>query len=227
VLAQHRVRHHEPGLSPQERGIDTNLVKDDPLGQGSVGAIVARNFKRVRTARGVSLAALARHSGVARATLHTLEAGSANPTLETLNTVAGVLGVTLGELVSEDAPPAARVIRATDTDELLGEGFGAHLLRRFNAGPGGTIELYVLRVDKGHDVVSHQHPVGVFEHILVHHGRLKAGPESALVELGPGDYMSFAADQTHEYVSPDGMTVATLLMHYPAVMPASVSDAES
>ena len=188
---------------------------------------MARNFKRVRVARGISLAALARHSGVARATLHALEAGSANPTLETLNTVASVLGVTLGELVTEGEPPAVQVIRASETEDLYGEGFGAHLLRRFNAGSGGIIELYLLRVDLGHDVVSHKHSVGVFEHIVVHSGRLSAGPETELVDLAPGDYMSFAADQTHVYRSPDGPSVATLLMHYPAVMSAAISDGEA
>lgn len=186
--------------------------------------LVARNFKRVRIARGISLAALSRHSRVARATLHALEAGSANPTLETLNTVAAVLGVTLGELVTEDEQPAVQIIRASETEELYGEGFGAHPLRRFNAGPRGIIELYILHVDPGHDVVSHKHSVGVFEHIVVHSGRLMAGPETKLVDLAPGDYMSFAADQTHVYRSPDGPSVATLLMHYPAVMSATLSD---
>ncbi len=170
----------------------------------------------------MSLAALARHSGVARATLHALEAGSANPTLETLNTVASVLGVTLGELVTRDEQPAVQVIRASETEDLYGEGFGAHLLRRFKAGSGGMIELYLLRVDLGHDVVSHKHSVGVFEHILVHSGRLTAGPDTELIDLTPGDYMSFAADQTHVYRSPDGVSVATLLMQYPAVMPTIV-----
>ena len=98
--------------------------------------LVARNFKRVRIARGVSLAALSRHSGVARATLHALEAGGANPTLETLNTVASVLGVTLGELVTEAQPPAVQVIRASDTDKLYGEGFSLDPPANFGPGSG-------------------------------------------------------------------------------------------
>lgn len=140
--------------------------------------------------------------------------------------MASVLGVTLGELVTEDEPPAVQVIRAGNAEDLLGQGFGAHLLRRFNAGPGGTIELYLLRVDRGHDVISQKHSVGVFEHIVVHSGRLLAGPESELVDLAPGDYMSFAADQTHQYRSPEGATVATLLMHYPAVLPTPITGLE-
>lgn len=191
-----------------------------------IAQLVARNFKRVRVARGVSLAALSRHSGVARATLHALEAGSANPTLETLNTVASVLGVTLGELVTDDDPPAVQVIRSSETNELYGEGFGAHLLRRFNANMRGTIELYQLRVDRGHEVVSQKHSAGVFEHIVVHSGRLIAGPVDEVADLAPGDYMSFTADQTHMYRSPDGASVATLLMHYPAVMATPLAEDE-
>lgn len=220
-----------PVENHMEGDVDTNLAPDatvgGPAGQDNIASLVARNFKRVRIARSVSLAALSRHSGVARATLHALEAGSANPTLETLNTVASVLGVTLGELVTQDEPPAFQVIRASETEDLYGEGFGAHLLRRFNANSGGTIELYLLRVDRGHDVTSHEHSVGVIEHIVVHRGRLMAGPEKELVDLQPGDYMSFAADQIHLYRSPDGPSVATLLMHYPAVLSAAIPDGDT
>jgi hypothetical protein len=48
-----------------------------------------------------------------------------------------------------------------------------------------------------------------------------------MVDLAPGDYMSFAADQTHVYRSPDGPSVATLLMHYPAVMAPAISNGGS
>ena len=87
--------------------------------------------------------------------------------------------------------------------------------------------MYQLRVDRGHEVVSQKHSVGVFEHIVVHSGRLIAGPINELSDLTPGDYMSFAADQTHMYRSPDGASVATLLMHYPAVMATSLADGDS
>ena len=55
---------------------------DDPV------KTIAANVRRLRVARALSAAGLARASGVARATLAELEAGRGNPTVETLYGIA-------------------------------------------------------------------------------------------------------------------------------------------
>lgn len=187
------------------------------LDMDTLAETVARNLKRVRSARAMSLSALARTSGVARATLYQLEAGAGNPTLDTLFAVASVLGVALSELVTDTEPPPVQVIRAGEGAKITGPSAVAHLLRRFTHG-SGVLELYDLSVLAGRVTHGHEHPRGVFEHVLVTSGSIRTGPEDEPVVLASGDYICFRADRPHVYEALDGDARATLLMHYPPAM---------
>jgi quercetin dioxygenase-like cupin family protein len=50
----------------------------------------------------------------------------------------------------------------------------------------------------------------------VHSGRLRVGPESGPVELGPGDFAVFEAAVPHLYEALDGEVAATLVILTPA-----------
>ncbi|NJA56315.1 helix-turn-helix domain-containing protein, partial [Streptomyces sp. NEAU-H3] len=65
---------------------------------------VGARIRELREARALSLSALARRSGLGKATLSGLEAGTRNPTLETLYAVTTALGVPLTAAL---APPGA------------------------------------------------------------------------------------------------------------------------
>jgi transcriptional regulator with XRE-family HTH domain len=173
---------------------------------------VAANLRRLRAERGMSTVALARQSGVARATLAQLEAGRGNPTLETLYALANALGVGLAELIAATRGPAVEVVRAAEGPQVSGVAVRARLVAR--ASPRGPLELYALALRAGRRQLSQPHPAGVVEHVLVHTGRALVGPESAPVELGPGDYARYRADVPHVYeaVEPVG---ATLLIESP------------
>ena len=72
---------------------------------------VARNVRRLRLASGTSLDGLAASSGVGRSTLARLEAGHANPTIETLFAIADAL-----HEIEGDRSSGARGIRMMLTD---------------------------------------------------------------------------------------------------------------
>jgi transcriptional regulator with XRE-family HTH domain len=81
---------------------------------------MAKNVRRLRLARGINLDRLAAASGVGRSTLARLEAGQANPTIETIFAVADALGVSIGALVAESAAPGVYVQRAADAVHVTG-----------------------------------------------------------------------------------------------------------
>lgn len=62
-------------------------------------ALVARNLRRLRTARGVSQERLAADAGVDRAYLSDLEREQGNVTVDLLDRLAAVLGVAVGEFL--------------------------------------------------------------------------------------------------------------------------------
>jgi hypothetical protein len=84
---------------------------------------------------------------------------------------------------------------------------------RLSAGP---IEAYELSLRQGRHQRSEPHPAGVVEHLLLHSGRARIGPESSPVELGPGDYARYAANVPHVYEALEAGVNATLLMASPA-----------
>lgn len=187
--------------------------------QPAIDAVLARNLRRVRQARGMSLAALARESGLARATLYQMEAGSGNPTIDTIWAVSNTLQVPFGDLLAEDEAPAVQIIRAdTEAPSLGGATLVGRLLRRFRLS-NGVLELLHLRVEPGGVTDGHAHPSGVYEHVLVIQGELRTGPEGQQAILGPGDYASFRADLPHTYEAlSEEPVLAALMMEYPPTM---------
>ena len=178
----------------------------------SVNAL-AVNLRRLRAERGLSTVALARNSGVARATLAQLEAGRGNPTLETLYALANTLEVALADVIAPPVAADVEVLRAVDGPRVTGAAVRARLVARLSG--RGSVELYELSLRSGRRQVSAAHPAGVVEHLLVHAGRARVGPESAPVDLGPGDYARYPGSVPHVYQALERGLTATLLIQSP------------
>jgi transcriptional regulator with XRE-family HTH domain len=175
---------------------------------------IAANVRRLRAARGLSAAGLARASGVARATLAELEAGRGNPTVDTLYSLASVLGITLADLLVEAEAPAVHVVRAGEGPRVSGPVLQARLLRQA-AVENARVEMYELHVLPGRPRRADPHQAGVTEQLLVHEGRLRCGPEHGPVELAPGDFAAFDASVAHVYEALGEPVKATLVMLSP------------
>lgn len=134
-----------------------------------------------------------------------IEAGSANPTIETLDALAVALGIPLTDLFTPSTRSDAVVIPATPaTGEVTHE-----LLRRISG--GHQVEIWRLRLPAGghHDGVPHA--PGTTEHLVVADGSLTAGPVNDQHDLGAGDLLAFPGDVAHSYVSRDGADVCVIL----------------
>jgi transcriptional regulator with XRE-family HTH domain len=175
---------------------------------------IAANVRGLRAARGLSAAALARASGVSRATLAELEAGRGNPTVETLYGLASVLGVTLADLLVEPEAPVVQVVRAGEGPHVSGPVLEARLLRQGHV-EQARIEVYALDVLPGRARRADPHHPGVVEQLLVHSGRLRVGPEHDPVELAPGDFVAFDGSVAHIYEALGEAVTATLVMTSP------------
>jgi transcriptional regulator with XRE-family HTH domain len=173
---------------------------------------VARNVRALRSARGMSAGALAQASGVGKATLSRIEAGHANPTVETLYALADALGVSFGALAA--VPPSrVQVIRAAEIP-AIGGNVEVRVVDRLYGAP--LVEVLDLVFPAGKLRESGAHPSGVVEHVVLTDGRLRAGPVDDVVELDAGDVLRFGADVPHLYAALDGVPAkAVVLMTYP------------
>jgi transcriptional regulator with XRE-family HTH domain len=173
---------------------------------------VAANIRRLRQEAGLTLAELAQVAGLGKSTLAQLESGKGNPSVETLWAIAAALRVPFGRLVEDDRP-AVTVVRASEQPAVTSTETG-QIGRLLAAAPRrGTFELYAMDI-AGAARHADAHHAGVVEYLLVVDGAVRAGPESAPIELHAGDLITFPADVPHVY---EGLPEAhyVLLMSYP------------
>ncbi|TWF77318.1 XRE family transcriptional regulator [Pseudonocardia hierapolitana] len=165
-------------------------------------ADVGRRVRELRERRGMSLSELARRAAVGKATLSGLEAGTRNPTLDTLQAVAAALDMPLTSLL-------------TSPTTLRGAAVQIQVLRVFDDGPV-TYELCHMRIPAGLAQRSPAHHAGVTEHATVFAGLLETGPVDAALRAGPGEHVEWAADVPHTYAALGDVDVeASLLIRYP------------
>lgn len=175
---------------------------------------IARNLRRAREQRGLSLSALASLAGISKSTLSELERGNGNPSIDTLWLVARALNVPFAALFEDDEAEPTRVLRFEDAPVVTRErsGFEArHLLTRRHR---GELELYFLDLAEGASRRAAGHTPGIIEHVLVISGTLEVGPEGEVEVLRPGDYIRFPADRPHRYVAVGGPARAISLHDY-------------
>ncbi|AXK36095.1 XRE family transcriptional regulator [Streptomyces armeniacus] len=181
--------------------------------QEQAGRVLAVNLRALRERAGITLSELARRSGIAKGTLSQLESGSGNPTIETVFSLSNALGVPVSSLLTEQAVPDVVLVRSGGLEVLSSNAVDLRMLRRLDV-TGRVLELYDQRVRPGERQYSGGHPGR--EHVVVTSGRLRVGPPESPYELGPGDYVCFAARAPHVYETAGGPVTSVLMLEYPA-----------
>ena len=157
--------------------------------------LVARNLRRIRGERGLSLAELARRAGVSKQTLSSIEQGAANPTLDTVGAIAEALGIPFRSLVT-DWGSATRLVRRDDLEwSREPAGRRAGLMQLFGS---GYVRTALLRLEPtGAPVIRPPESTGAVHHVYLLEGSIEAGAEHELEVLEPGDHLTFPADRPH------------------------------
>jgi transcriptional regulator with XRE-family HTH domain len=176
---------------------------------------LARNLRRIRQQRGLSLSALGRHAGVSKATLSNLERGNGNPSIDTVWSLAQALNVPFGALFEEPSADDVTVVRLDQAPVVSAEGgfTGRRLLTRDGR---GRTELYVLDLERDVRRDAAAHPPGVIEHVIVMKGRADVGPDGDSTLLAAGDCVTFPADRAHHYHARSGPTRLLSFTEYPS-----------
>ncbi|HEX4833836.1 MAG TPA: XRE family transcriptional regulator, partial [Trebonia sp.] len=168
--------------------------------RGDLARLVGERLRAVRRERGLSVGALADAAGVGKGSLSEIENGGRNPTLSTLYSLAGALGLPLATLLV--GQPGATV---------ASPGVSARLVDVSQDGDW-TVEVYRLSLRPGPAHRSPAHGPGVTEHLLVTAGRVRAGPAGAEQEAGPGESVTWTSDGEHGYAALGDEPVASVLV---------------
>jgi XRE family transcriptional regulator, regulator of sulfur utilization len=186
---------------------------------------IARNLRRWRATRELTLSALAEQAGVAKSTVSLIERGQGNPSIETVSALAGALGVPFASLFHDESPgDEMALIRerdctvvAVDDAGLQGDGLVIrHLLTRTG---GALIEIYTLELQDGAVRNADAHVTGLFEHITVAAGSVEISTDSFSEVLNRGDLISFRADRSHSFRVLEGPVRLISVHEYPPRAP--------
>ncbi|HEY2217520.1 MAG TPA: helix-turn-helix domain-containing protein [Solirubrobacteraceae bacterium] len=181
---------------------------------------IARNLRRWRTTREMTLSALAEQAGVAKSTVSLIERGQGNPSIDTVWALAAALGVPFTSLFHDEPPPDdVSVVREDDGSVIAIEDAGLedglvvrHMLTRTG---GALIEIYTLVLDEGAVRHAEAHVAGLFEHITIAAGSVEISTDSFKEVLNQGDLISFRADRPHTYRVLEGPVRLVSVHEYP------------
>jgi transcriptional regulator with XRE-family HTH domain len=179
----------------------------------TVRSHLAGNLRRLRVARRLSLSDVARATSMSKATLSGIERGSANPTIDTLTTLATALRVSIGELLEPATATEMRVVRADDSPQTADRA-GLRVLEA-TASDGHT-ELFELSLPAGYTHKGDPRGPGSRSQVLVLQGKMILGPVERISELNAGDYASFSTDVPHLYETLQSAAKALILACTPA-----------
>lgn len=173
---------------------------------------LAAALREARQARGLSLEAAARLSGVSRSMVSQIERGESSPTVATLWNLTRALGVDFAGLVAVRPGPVVEVTRAADAPVIEGRGTGCRIRILSPPETAGRHEVYELAFDAGGMLESRAHAPGCREHLTVIEGRLAVESGGEADVLGPGDAARYPADRPHAIRAEGGAGRAILIV---------------
>ena len=170
---------------------------------------LAASLRAARKARGLSLDAAAKLSGVSRSMVSQIERGESSPTVATLWALTQALQLDFAGLLEGRPAPGIEVIRAAAAPVIQRGGVTIRILSAPET--VGTHEVYELQFTKGAKLTSDPHSPGCREHLTVLEGRLTVTSGEASDSLAPGDVARYPADRTHE-IAADAPARAILIV---------------
>lgn len=173
---------------------------------------LAASLREARKARGLSLDAVAKLSGVSRSMVSQIERAESSPTVATLWNLTRALQVDFAGLLEGRPAPGIDVMRADAAPVIAGR--GRHLVIRIlsPAEAVGEHEVYDLTFGPAGELVSDPHSPGCREQLTVIEGQIRVMSGDEDSHLGPGDTARYPADRPHAIHAVDGAARAILIV---------------
>lgn len=172
---------------------------------------LAASLREARRARGLSLDAVAKLSGVSRSMVSQIERGESSPTVATLWNLTQALQVDFAGLL-EGKPAAGIEVTRAGAAPVIARSAGVRIRILSPAEAVGEHEVYDITFEAGAALLSDPHSAGCREHLTVVEGQLTVRSGEDVERLGPGDTARYAADRAHEIRAEQGTARAILIV---------------
>ncbi|MEV4503014.1 helix-turn-helix domain-containing protein [Streptomyces klenkii] len=160
---------------------------------------LARNLKRWRAERHLTLDALAARSGVSRGMIIQIEQARTNPSVGTTVKLADALGVSITTLLDQDQVARVRLVPREEAVRMWSTEAGSHTTLLVGAQGRGPVELWDWRIAPGDASASDPHPPGTLELITVTAGELTLVVDGEEHAVPAGTSAAFESSVPHGY----------------------------
>ena len=160
---------------------------------------LARNLRRLRTERGLTLDELAKRAGVSRSMLIQIEQKRVNPTLATLVRLAEALDIGLAELVELGARRRVRVVSRDEVVQLWSSPGGGSGRLLVGSDQLDHLEFWDWRLQPGDVHHAEAHRAATVEILHVLEGDLALEVDGRSYGATAGESVVFLADAEHSY----------------------------
>ena len=165
-------------------------------------ASLAATLRAARSARNLSVAALAERAGVSRAMISKIEHGQAQPTAVLLGRLSAALGMTLSELVARAEGGDRRLARAAEQPVWVDPGTG-YRRRAVSPAAGGALELVEVELPARVRLSFPAETYAVIhQQIWLLAGRLDFQEGEITHELHPGDCLQLGPPEPCTFINP-------------------------
>lgn len=164
----------------------------------TMNLIVAKNIKRLREEKKLSMDALVKLSGVSKSMLAQIERGDGNPTISTLWKISNGMKVPFDALTVRPKSPY-EIVKKSEIQPLLEDGGKVKNYSLFPDNENRRFAVYYLELDAGSYWESEPHLKGTTEFITIFTGKIEIYAEKQSFIVEKGESIRFRADTVHSY----------------------------
>ena len=181
----------------------------------SMNLIVARNIKRLREEKKLSMDELAKLSGVSKSMLAQVERGEGNPTLSTLWKLSNGMKVPFNALTVSPKVPY-EVVRTAEMQPILEDG---GKVKNYCLSPDDEnrkFSVYYMELAPGSHWQSEPHLRGTTEFVTLFAGAIEITADQKDIVVQAGESVRFQGDTTHAYRNiSDQTTILHMILYNP------------
>lgn len=164
----------------------------------NLNIIFAKNLKRIREEKKLSLDKVAELTSVSKSMLGQIERGESNPTITTVWKIANGLKVSFTTLMSTNQNETL-LIKRENIEPLVEDNGKFRLYPFFPYEDGRPFEMFTVEIDKGGYLSSESHNEGTEEFITVFEGEVTIRINDEESVISKGNSIRFKADKAHIY----------------------------
>ena len=157
----------------------------------SMNMIVAKNIKRLREERKLSMDELSKLSGVSKSMLAQIERGGGNPTISTLSKISNGMKVPFDALTVRPKSPY-EIVKTSEIQPLLEDGGKVKNYSIFPDNDNRRFAVYYLELDE-------PHLKGTTEFITIFTGQIEIHANGQRFVVEKGESIRIRADTVHSY----------------------------